>query len=573
MPESILNPLEAAAMPTGCGCDLTKTSFQDRTPSVIEGWSNTVIGSQKLLQNLMRARQVGVRWTTRMAFMTGTIQDLKEPVMQRPITGAREMVNLPYVYRRREANISHEYFKLVDGSGSSVGAGGLWQVDVTVINDDLYDAPSGVPIYKQFIPRQYIYVNYKDSGANPGSQNTYQVPFEIVQSDEIAGTPDRARLRIRPSFTTAGWNALNAAEQAELQPQEGVVQIGVNNVDDFEQNCLPEPVFTAPSLKVDYFQTTRQTFCWEKEALELIDRIENGDINEFWKMFKHLPVHEHNRRANQSQLEKWYRSIYSNGPLNELQSPEGYTGVVDPSLTVYDPSDDTCALGYKANALGMRELLKAEGQVLDFKGGALNLDILFQKCYALKRNRELEGDVVTSIGAVTSRKVYDRAATQILNYIRKRYGDQNINRYYTNGEVISHATGIQMRYMKFDLPEYEFTFVLAADNFFTDREAAMERAGQGSHSGTIELVDWTDFHISIVATNSEKLTEKDEIAAKVDADLKCTMARNTKYLTLESVTWTNQFGNEKRSLIVEGFNPEYCFELKSEDCIDAPDVS
>lgn len=567
---SLLNPLEAAVMPAGCGCAITKTSFKDLSPTLFEDQGNTAIGMNKVYKDLLRARTVGVAPTTREAYLLGTVKDLKQPIQQRPVPGNSRMINLPYTQRYREANISNEYFKIRDGSGASTGAGGEWTVEVETINDPLYDAPNGAPINGQFIAGQAIYVRYKDGTANPGSQSSYVVPFIVQESNAVGGQPNRAELVVKPSLTTAGWDALSAAEKTALQPQEGLVTIGVNNVDDYEQFCKPEAVEIAPSLITDFHQTSRNAFCYEKEFLEMAKRIENGDINEFYKMFKHLPVNVQNRRRNEKFLRKWYNAIFDNGPLNELQAENAYAANVDPSLTVVDPSDTNCIVGYKANSLGIRQLLHKQGQVIDFKGGALNLDVLFEACYALKRNRQLEGEVVTEIGGITSRRVYDRAGTQILNYIKKRYGDQNINRYYEDGQVISHATGIAMRYMKFDLPEYEFSFVLASDDFFTDREKMMIASGQGSHSGTIELIDWTDLDIGIVATNSVKLTEKDEWAAKVLADLQCTMTQNTKYITLDSTTWTVRFGNEKRSLLVEGFNPDVCFELSSKDCIALP---
>jgi hypothetical protein len=305
--------------------------------------------------------------------------------------------------------------------------------------------------------------------------------------------------------------------------------------------------------------------------LEAVKHIEDGDINEFYKQFLHLPVNKQNRQIEQKYRQKWYQAIYDNGPLNELQSPEIYnSGSVPASLTVVDPTATSCILGYKANALGIRHLLKAQGQVVDFKGGALNLNVLFEACYSLKRNRELEGQWVNEIGGFTSRKVYDSVSRSLVAYIKKRYGVDSYTQYFQPGQTIDHVTGIEMRYIKFDLPEYEFTFVLATDNYFTDREAMMRRAGQTSHAGTIELIDWTDLDVGIVATNSLQTTQKDETAAKVLADLQCTISQNSKFLTLESTTWTVRFGNEKRSLVVEGFNPDACIDLEMDDCVEIP---
>lgn len=564
-----LTSLRAINIPDGCGCAITKAEFTDLSPATFANMGDTAYGMQKVYRDLARARTVGVAPSTREMWLMSNVRDLKQPVGQRATPYG--FVNLPYTMRFREANITNEYFKIREGTGASTGGGGEWTVEVETINDPLYDAPNGTPIHNQFIPGQYIYVRYKDSGAAAGSQTSYVTPFKVEASNEVGGQPGRAQLVLLPSITEDGWNALTGPEQAALQPQEGIVTIGVNNVDDYEQFCVPESVEIAPSQIVDYHQTSRNAFCYEKEYLQMMERIEDGDINEFYRQFLQLPVTQQNRQREQKFRQKWYQAIYDNGPINELQSPEIYnSGSVPADLTVVDPSDTNCILGYKANALGIRQLLKTQGQVIDFKGGALNLNVLFEAAYGLKRNRELEGQWVAEIGGFTSRKVYDAVSRSLVSYIKKRYGDTDITRYYKPGELIDHVTGISMRYIKFDLPEYEFTFVLATDNFFTDREAMLRRGGQLSHAGTIEIIDWTDFELGIVKTNKVDITEKDEWAAKVLADLQCTMTQNTKFITLDSTTWTARFGNEKRSLIVEGFNPDACIDLEDDDCIKIP---
>ena len=528
----------------------------------------TAYGANKIYANAKRARMVGVQPTILGDFLMGAIKDVKTPVSKVPVSNDK-FVNLPYTVRYRTANISNEYFQVT--AGVTAGANGLWDLTISTIPDSVLDAPSGAPIYNQFLVGQYIYVQYADETAGVGSQTSYKVPFKVVSS--VAGGSDtEATVQVIPSVTAAGWAALTAPEQAALQPEKGVVTIGLNNVDDYEKSCATEAVELAPQHIIDYHQTSRNAFCYTDEFLEMDKAIAGGDINDYYSTFRHLPVTEQNRIREKKFQDKWAQAIFFNGPLNELQDPNAYTvGSTDASLTVVDPNPDNagCILGYKANALGIRHLLKEAGQVLDFGGGELDLNAVFDALYSVKRNREIDGQTVTTIGGVTSRKVYDRVVSVLIAYIKSTYGIDNLNQYFEKGEVINHMTSVAMKYMKFDLPEWEFEFVIASDNFFTDQERLQVAAGQPNHAGQIWFLDWSDLTVGIVETNSQKIDENDEIAAKVVDEMKCTMKQNTIHRTLESTTWTVLFGNEKRSLLVEGFNPQTCIALDASTCTPA----
>jgi hypothetical protein len=387
----------------------------------------------------------------------------------------------------------------------------------------------------------------------------------VSSTDNEDGT---ATVQILPSLTGSYFAGLDPADKVNHQPTEGVVTIGLNNVDDYEQSCIAESVELAPQHIIDFHQTSRSAFCYTDEFLLMDKAIAAGDINDYYSTFRHLSVTEQNRIREKKFQDKFAQAVFFNGPLNEKQSPEAYmVNATDASLTVIDPGrDDNCILGYKANALGIRQLLALEGQIIDAQGGELDLNALFDACYSLKRNREIDGQTVDTIGAMTSRKVYDRVVSTLIQYIKSTYGIDNLNMYMEKGEVLDHMTSVAMKYMKFDLPEFDFAFVIASDNFFTDNERLAISSGMGTHAGQMWLIDWSDLTIGIVATNSQKIDENDLVSAKVVDAMKCTIEQNTIHRTLESTTWTVQFGSEKRSLLVEGFNPDRCITLTSSTC-------
>ena len=543
----------AAVLPEGCSC-FTKATFQDMTPTIYENQGSTAYGANRVYANAARARMVGVAPTMLEDFLLGRVADVKTPINKVNVGGDR-FINLPYTVRQREAQISNEYFKITAGaSNGNTAATGEWVLTISKITDSLFDAQSGAPIFNQFLPGQYIYIQTRDEGTVAPNSATRLIPFKIVSSANAAGN---ATVVVLPSYTPAGYVALAAGDKADLAPTEGVVSIGVNNVDDYEQYCDVESVETAPQHIIDYHQTSRNAFCYTKEFLEMDKKIQAGEINDYYKTFQYLPVTQRNRMIQQKFKNKWFHSIFYNDVLNELQAPGVYIpGSTDASLTVVDPTDTSCVLGYKANALGIRTLLANQSQIIDFTGGVLNLRVVFDACYAVKRNREIDGGSVDRISALTSRIVFDGVVSGLIGYIKARYGIDNLNLYQEQGVVANKITGVQMRYMKFDLPEFDFEFVIASDNFFSDQEKLTTTAlGDSKHSGKIWIIDWDDLEIGIVGTSQKKIDENDEFSAKVVNELKCTIAQNTIHRTLESTTWTVRFGNEKRSLLIEGFDP------------------
>lgn len=551
----------AAVLPEGCSC-FTKATFQDLTPTIYENQGETAYGANRIYANAARARMVGVAPTIMEDFLLGRIRDVKEKISEVNVGGDR-FINLPYTVRQRESAISNEYFRITAGaSNGNTATTGEWVLTVATVDDSLFDAQSGAPIFNQFLPGQFIYVQTRDEGTAAPNAATRLIPFKIVSSADDSGD---ATVTVIPSYTPAGYVALTAGEKTDLAPTEGVISIGVNNVDDYEQYCDVEAVETAPQHIIDYHQTSRNAFCYTKEFLEMDKKIQAGEVNDYYKTFRYLPVTQRNRMIQQKFKNKWFHSIFYNDVLNELQAPGAYVpGSTPESLSVVDPTDTNCVLGYKANALGIRTLLANQSQIIDFTGGALDLRVVFDACYAVKRNREIDGASVDRISALTSRVVFDGVVSALIGYIKARYGYDNMNLYQEQGEVANKITGVQMRYMKFDLPEFDFEFVIASDNFFSDQEKVMTTGlGDSTHSGKIWIIDWDDLEIGIVGTSQKKIDENDEFSAKVVDELKCTIAQNTIHRTLESNTWTVRFGNEKRSLLVEGFDPTATVTLTS----------
>ena len=71
---------------------------------------------------------------------------------------------------------------------------------------------------------------------------------------------------------------------------------------------------------------------------------------------------------------------------------------------------------------------------------------------------------------------------------------------------------------------------------------------------SIWLIDWSDFNIGVVATNSAKREYKGKVTAEANSLFSCVIALNTKHYDLRSTTWTTQLGDAARHLVIENFS-------------------
>jgi hypothetical protein len=67
-------------------------------------------------------------------------------------------------------------------------------------------------------------------------------------------------------------------------------------------------------------------------------------------------------------------------------------------------------------------------------------------------------------------------------------------------------------------------------------------------------MDWSDFDLSIVGTNSAKREYAGKVTADARTEYSCVIALNTRHYDLRSTTWTLQIGDAKRSVMIENFN-------------------
>ena len=585
---TITNRLRQAYIDKSCGCSATRfVKFKALTPDTIEEMAQTRYGVQRaLFENMVEAPMVGVKPKGLMDILLGNMTKaamIGGKVTEQPVPGYGEMRPLPYSYRRRENQIANEYFQITPDSGvespnAGTTVGGVvypassWQITVRSKPDGGWiDAKDGQPIASYFKPKESMFIQRHDNTGGAGNESQVFTMHKIIAStDNGDGT---ATVTVSANRTDTEWAGLTAGEKAVWQPAFGVIMTGTNNIDDYENYCETQPVPNANTLVVDYHQTSRYVQCYNKEYLEALDAILNGDVNSYQDVFKVQSVVEQNRRQFELFQKKWYNSIMYGQPLGSAQSPELYTSTsIDDDYLVYSPEDD-CPYGFKANAKGIRTLLSDEGMVIDLGGGYLDLDQLLEVAYIVKRNREIESSqTVDRIDIVTDKDTSDLIARVLIPYLKSAYGT-TYERNWSEGKVADEYGATSFTYNVYSIPNQGLELAVIVDNYFTDRLQYFPSGGtydQRNHAGEIWMVDLSDINIGIVETNSKQISYKDDDFGKYNNAWKCTMKLNREDRDFRSTTWTVQLGNAKKHAIFTGFSLAACPRITQVSCSDIP---
>jgi len=244
---------------------------------------------------------------------------------------------------------------------------------------------------------------------------------------------------------------------------------------------------------------------------------------------------------------------------------------------VTDPEDTNCTLEYKANALGIKSLLREGNRIKDNAGNALDLDSLFSDLYHLKRNREQDGDTISTIDVMTDRLTAVKIFEAFNSYYKLRYGwetqrNANIN------QTIEHNGIILFNYNVYDIPDVgvqlavfhdpmfdDFLNVSAGKKYLLDGTRSGDDVFSGDDAGFSQatsrmlwLVDWSDVKIGIAGTNSITRTQPHP---EVDRLYSCRMDSVKRTFNLRSTKWTTMMDRPHRHLIIENISDEVQFTI------------
>ena len=593
---------------SACGCTLTRANITGLTPDTFEQLAMVETDLARIIANAAEAKILGVQERGLTTLLRSSIRDIKPALSTQKVD--EQSIILPYIQRRQRSYMNSNYFDISAGQfaaaavddKASAWTGGTMQdtgKDTAGVVDDRYfnltvtsldfgediqgikNTFKGGPtaIHRYFLPGSSVIVYSLDgttagtqahsSNAN-GDQTTSVLVAEVVDSfDSTAGGKCYITCKAAYSATAKG-----AAADPVTSIQSGMLQIGANNVSDWEAWCNNQPADFNQRLIVNWLQTSRESRCVDQVYKDTLSKVLDGSVNPHAAGFRYLPLAEQNRIAAQHSDNAWLRSTFYGQAINEKQTVEGYTDlpqVHDPeansSFSGYPTNttgDDGCALEYKANAIGIFTQLVEASRVLDLKGDNLDLDTLFQLIYWLKRYRESDGDNIDVIDIMTDRYTADNLLVAFSRYYRAKYGAQ-LTRFVDQGKKLEFNNQVLFNYNVYDIPEIAVQIAVFHDPFFddiissaglltgtlaTDGEAVAKADWQSSRRA-LYMLDWSDINVGIAGTNS--VTRKHP---NVDAQemYRCRMEANVKEYQLKSTRWTTMLDRPQRHLIVQNFS-------------------
>jgi len=515
----------------------------------------------RVIAGSAEAKMLGVQERGLGALLKSRIVNIKPMLSEVKVED--QSIILPYIYRRQRSYINAHYFTITAGEVTpGAGTGGIpasaWNLTV-----DMGDSPWKTELEspeRYFLPGNALYCLTWDDDSVKTSKT---LMFTIVSS-ATAGA-NTATVTVQPNVTDVWWGTADSGEKLVYQPVFGVAQTGANSIHDYEEWCHNQPSDLSVKLLVNWVQHSRTSRCVTDSYKETLNLIMEGKVNPFAQSMVYQPLSAQNKQAAMLEDEAWLRSVWYNQQIDENQTPDTYSSLP----VVYDPEDAGCPLAYKANALGVNQLLSECTRIIDQNGAVLDMDYIFEQLYYLKRHREADGDSIQVIDCMTDRWTANTILDVMSKYYKARYG-WDTTRYAEIGKTIEHEGQVLFNYNRYDIPEVGIQLAVFHDPFFDDMVSAMPATVGSSvdfkpRGRQLWFLDWSDINIGIAGTNQVSRHSPDP---DTNALYKCRMAANITEYQLKRQSWTVMLDRPQRHLMITNFS-EACPNIAAVGC-DVP---
>lgn len=541
MPDTLLdhcNP-RVIKLPSTADGSLTKATIKGITPAELVDLETKGVGEiQSVWYGMMRAKMHGVKEHNLFDLLMSRTTSIKAQLNKQTI--GNQSYFLPYVMRRQENVVNANAFVITGGiasanAGSTVGGiyypTHAWEITVENSPSPYQSAIENIERY--FLKGAGVVVlNLSGGGA---AQSPY---YTVVNSENVDA--DTAKVTLAPNYTEAGWAALGAPAQAVYQPTAGVVQIGVNAVSDYESWCENQPAELGVRVLHYWLETNRYVETYDEDALEYLKKIKAGEVNAYLDLYRNTDVAEFNRRQRANYERAVLNDFFYKDRINENQTAEGYQNL--PQVTGQFGE----FLEYKAHALGIRTLLNDCGRVIDYAGGALDINALAAQLYSIKRHREAEGGQVQSIDIMGGHLAALNFDSVMMSYYKAR----NRTDFRQTWEPQKIADGHLWEYRTYDIPEARVKVNFIIDPFFDD--------DKGHYTGALvprgnkmAVLDWPDIEYGVAGTASRNSHTPD---LETDSSLSCVIKTNRRIQKMQSEMRTAILEDPARHLWVENFS-------------------
>lgn len=569
MSATLLIPPRIVEQSDPLSSDLTKLTFRAMTPEKIEAMGNDEIRSNFLAQ-LLEARAVGVTPNTLAELLMSRIGPLNKGEKLHEYNAGPTFISAPFKYRKRERNTKVGWFHCAGGAananagtttGGTVYPASSWDLTVTVGPSPWATGFSNLARF--FIPGHFVYLEH----FNQTTLVAYTSAHKIVKA--VDASTSQATITVSAvGYTDAQWNALSAAAKKPYQPTFGAINLGANNVSDYESFGVNPPTDLVKELLLDWFQNMR-TFRGETaEYMDALKYILDGKVNEYLADFRQLEMTKRNKQMMTFDELQFLNTIWFGArAANQVANPE--IADILALETAVDPEDGT-EYERKANLLGIHTQLVEQGRRIDLQGAPLDLDLLFEESHNLRRHRKLDGQSHETIAWMTDRWTKDNCDQAIMRYLQDLYGF-SVQRYITPAQMVVEGTNIvAFEYTVYEIPREHLRIALFTHDFFEDKILAFTDGTSGSINARprgrmMVAVDFMDIKIAVAAMNSAQREYKGQTTANANSTWSKVIKLNTKKYELRSKMCALEFGDFNRHSIIENFS-DACPVLTARVC-------
>jgi hypothetical protein len=518
---------------------MTRASIFAMTRQIFEDQAFTEVGMDRIIGQAKEAKMTGVQENTLSMLLNSKWAPIKTTTAYKnPADGS---VIAPFILRPQRHRVNANGFVLESGNvHPTAGVGAIpasaWQFVVT--NESSIFASPLASIEKYFLPGRYIAVLNKSSVTGIGRTLVYKI-LSAVNAN--AGGVEKALVSVEPNYSAAGWAALSAGDKAVYQATHGLLIPMANSVSDYESWCYQDPTPNTAKLLVYWLQTVRETHCYNDEYIKALMA---PNTSNFFKKFRTMPLAEQRRQQSMAAELAFYNTVFFGQRINEFQvSDSTYRSLPQ----VVDPANTSCVLEYKANALGIEQQLADCGRVIDMAGQPLNLDLVKEALYSLKRHRSATSGSIETIDALTDRRTADNILTIMTRYYKDKYA-WDVTRFYKPGEKLIFNGEVIVQYNEYEFSDEMVKLAVISNEFFDDHLGMFPLADK-SRGRYLWLIDWSDVELGLAGTASANRQTN-----IYDNLYKCVIKPNIDHYLLNSKTFTVIIEDPNRHLLIRNFS-------------------
>ncbi len=335
----------------------------------------------------------------------------------------------------------------------------------------------------------------------------------------------------------------NAGSTVEYSrgPDNGVLLVGRNNVNDYEQFCTNLPNWDGRKIVPFWYQTSRRTRCIDQNYQEWFARLMMTGTNEAFKRFGDLEITQRNAQDEYLDQIRFVHDFFFNKPISANQTLtlwESLEDIETPTGLNLDVGMGGRLVEKRANFIGVKEQLYRCARVKDLHGEKLNWYEFLDINYDIMRARKSAGRPYKSIDWYTNTVMSAHLQTAYMQYVLAEFGSSNAQWQLKPGESLK--AGMEWTTFRVKRPA-GVDINIITNEFFDDWYSQNKTQGQVEIGNLLLALDLGKGGIYWTGLGSNKVVrtvgEIEKLAA-VDKDWACVMKAFTKQITAISDTGT-----------------------------------